>query len=105
MSSSPSRGPDQRLAIIGGGMGGGATAWLCDHEWSVSLFEAREKLGGNCDSETITSDGRDLVVALGAQFFHPATHPTYIALLELLGREGSPAVVRAVRRVEVPGGL
>jgi predicted NAD/FAD-binding protein len=86
-------------------MGGVATAWLSDHEWSVSLFEAKEKLGGNCDSETITSDGSDFVVDLGAQFFHPETHPTYIALLELLSVQGSPAVARAVRRLEIPAGL
>jgi predicted NAD/FAD-binding protein len=93
------------LAIIGGGMGGVATAWLCDHEWSVDLFEAKNKLGGNCDSETITSDGKDVVVDLGAQFFHPETHPTYIALLDLLEAQGSPAVARAVRRFETPAGL
>jgi predicted NAD/FAD-binding protein len=105
MSTSSSRAPNKRLAIIGGGMGGVATAWLCGHDWSVSLFEAKEKLGGNCDSETITSDGRDFVVDLGAQFFHPETHPTYIALLDLLEAQGSPAVARAVRRLEIPGGL
>lgn len=105
MSPSSSRAPNKRLAVIGGGMGGVATAWLCDHEWRVSLFEAKEKLGGNCDSETITSGGRDFVVDLGAQFFHPATHPTYIALLELLELQGSPAVARAVRRLEMRSGL
>jgi predicted NAD/FAD-binding protein len=93
------------VAVIGGGMGGVATAWLSDHEWSVSLFEAKDKLGGNCDSRTITRDGSDFVVDLGAQFFHPATHPTYIALLELLDRDRSALVARALRRIEMPAGL
>lgn len=104
-STSSPRAANERLAIIGGGMGGVATAWLCDPSFRVSLFEAKEKLGGNCDSETITHGGRDVVVDLGAQFFHPETHPTYIALLELLEVQGSPSVARAVRRLEVPAGL
>jgi predicted NAD/FAD-binding protein len=86
-------------------MGGVATAWLCDHAWRVSLFEAKDKLGGNCDSETITRGGRDFAVDLGAQFFHPETHPTYIALLELLEAQGAPPVARAVRRLQIPAGL
>ena len=93
----------KRLAIVGGGMGGVATAWFCDGEWSVSLFEAKEKLGGNCDSETVSR--RDLVVDLGAQFFHPGTHPTYIALLELLEMEGAVTAGRAKNRFQWPGEL
>jgi predicted NAD/FAD-binding protein len=87
--------PSKRLAVVGGGMGGVATAWFCDFEWQVSLFETKDKLGGNCDSETIRHGRRDLVVDLGAQFFHPETHPTYVALLELL----------QLRRFEIPGSL
>jgi uncharacterized protein len=81
---SPIPSPKKRLAIVGGGMGGIATAWFCDAEWDVSLFEARDRLGGNCDSATIEDREGDVVADLGAQFFHPETHPTYFALLELL---------------------
>lgn len=82
MSLSPL--PRKRLAIVGGGMGGVATAWLCDAEWDVSLFEANDRLGGNCASETVEDRDGDVVVDLGAEFFHPVTHPTYVALLDLL---------------------
>jgi predicted NAD/FAD-binding protein len=87
--------PSKRLAVIGGGMGGVATAWFCDRDFQISLFETKEKLGGNADSETVRHGGRDLVVDLGAQFFHPETHPTYCALLELL----------ELHRIEIPGSL
>lgn len=87
--------PSKRLGVIGGGMGGVATAWLCDPDWETSLFEAQEKLGGNSVSETIRQRDRDVVVDLGAQFFHPETHPTYSALLELL----------ELRRFEIAGSL
>lgn len=89
-------------------MGGVATAWFCDDEWSVSLFEAKQKLGGNCDSESLGSRHGDVVVDLGAQFFHPETHPTYIALLELLELleiVASSGARRERHRYEMPGEL
>lgn len=102
-------GPDKRLAIIGGGMGGTATAWLCDAAYRVSLFEAKDGLGGNCDTETVLDRDRPVFADLGAQFFHPETHPTYIALLQHLellspaASSSSPAVGR--NRLEIPAHL
>src|SRR5262249_3447009 len=78
-------GPRPRLAVIGGGMGGIATAWFCDPVFEVALFEAGSKLGGHCDSRSISVAGRPLVTDLGAQFFHPGTHPLYVELLDELG--------------------
>ncbi|WP_141734180.1 FAD-dependent oxidoreductase [Oligoflexus tunisiensis] len=88
--ASPSTRPLKRLAIIGGGMGGLASAWLCDSAWDIDLFEARAKIGGHCDSLALDYRGEKLTVDLGAQFFHPDTHPLYVSLLEELGlyREG-----------------
>jgi predicted NAD/FAD-binding protein len=85
-----SRQPSRRLAVIGGGMGGLASAWLCDSAWDIDLFEARAKIGGHCDSLALDYRGEKLTVDLGAQFFHPDTHPLYVSLLEELGlyREG-----------------
>lgn len=74
-----------RLAIVGGGMGGVATAYRCDPRWRVELFEARDKLGGHADTVRVDLGGRELHVDLGAEFFHPRTHPRYVALLRELG--------------------
>lgn len=115
-TSPPTKGPPKkRLAIVGGGMGGVATAWFCDAEWDVSLFEARDRLGGNCDSAAVEDRDGDVVVDLGAQFFHPETHPTFFALLELLESLGPPfgrheksphvGAERAPLRYEIPAGL
>lgn len=81
--------PLRRLAIVGGGMGGLGTAWLCDDHFRIDLFEARDKLGGHADSEPIDLGGQLRIVDLGAQFFHPATHPLYVCLLEELGLFGA----------------
>lgn len=85
LTSVPISPEKKRLAIIGGGMSGIASAWLCSDEFKVDLFEAREKLGGHCDSRAVKSQGVTTYTDLGAQFFHPGTHPLYMGLLEYLG--------------------
>jgi predicted NAD/FAD-binding protein len=74
-----------RVAIIGAGAGGVATAYFLADRFDVDLFEARPKIGGHCDSHVIDYHGHRLTVDLGAQFFHPDTHPIYVTLLEQLG--------------------
>jgi uncharacterized protein len=73
-----------RVAVIGAGAGGVAAAYFLDGAHDVELFEARSKIGGHCDSHVIDYRGKRLTVDLGAQFFHPDTHPIYVTLLEQL---------------------
>ena len=82
--SGPKSGPD-RVAIIGAGAGGVAAAYFLAGSFDVDLFEARSRIGGHCDSRLIEHQGRRITVDLGAQFFHPDTHPIYVTLLEELG--------------------
>jgi predicted NAD/FAD-binding protein len=81
--ATPNQG--QRIAIVGGGAGGITAAHFLTGSYAVDLFEARDKLGGHCDSRTISYQGQEITVDLGAQFFHPATHPLYVTLLEEMG--------------------
>ncbi|WP_028066638.1 FAD-dependent oxidoreductase [Solirubrobacter soli] len=73
------------MAIVGAGMGGVAAAYFLAAGFDVDLFEARSRIGGHCDSRVIKHRGQSVVVDLGAQFFHPDTHPIYVTLLEDLG--------------------
>ena len=75
----------ERVAIIGAGAGGVAAAYFLAGSFDVDLFEARSRIGGHCDSRVIKYRGRRVTVDLGAQFFHPDTHPIYVTLLEELG--------------------
>ena len=75
----------ERVAIIGAGAGGVAAAYFLAGSFDVDLFEARSRIGGHCDSRVIERRGRRITVDLGAQFFHPDTHPIYVTLLEELG--------------------
>jgi predicted NAD/FAD-binding protein len=74
-----------RVAIIGAGAGGVAAAYFLAGTCDVEVFEARSRIGGHCDSRVIDYRGHRVVVELGAQFFHPDTHPLYVTLLEALG--------------------
>jgi predicted NAD/FAD-binding protein len=82
---SPRRG---RVAIVGAGTGGVAAAYFLAGTYDVEVFEARARIGGHCDSRVMRYRGRRVVVDLGAQFFHPDTHPIYVTLLEDLGLSG-----------------
>src|SRR5688500_18431096 len=84
-ASAAGRSGRERVAIIGAGTGGVAAAYFLAGSFDVDLFEARSRIGGHCDSRVIKHQGRRITVDLGAQFFHPDTHPIYVTLLEELG--------------------
>lgn len=77
--------PTKRMAIIGGGMGGISTAYFCDPEFKIDLFESKAQLGGNALTTSTAVGAKDHSLDLGAQFFHPNTHPIYWSLLQELG--------------------
>ncbi|HET6284523.1 MAG TPA: FAD-dependent oxidoreductase [Polyangia bacterium] len=93
-----------RVAIVGAGAGGVAAAYFLAGSCQVDLFEARSKIGGHCDSEVINYQGQNITVDLGAQFFHPDTHPIYVTLLEELGLY-SPDHPDTDETLEAPGSL
>ena len=93
-----------RVAIIGAGAGGVAAAHFLGDRIGVDLFEARSKIGGHCDSRVIDYRGQRVTVDLGAQFFHPDTHPIYVTLLEQLGLY-DPAHPDSDDTLEAPAGL
>jgi uncharacterized protein len=75
----------ERVAIVGAGAGGIAAAYFLTGAYDVDVFEARSRIGGHADSRAVTYGGQRVTVDLGAQFFHPDTHPLYVTLLEELG--------------------
>lgn len=79
------RSQRHRVAIVGAGAGGVAAAYFLSDRLDVDLFESRPKIGGHCDSRVVDYRGRRITVDIGAQFFHPDTHPIYVTLLEQLG--------------------
>ena len=94
----------QRVAIVGAGAGGVAAAHFLAGTHEVELFEARGRIGGHCDSRTVEHRGHRVTVDLGAQFFHPDTHPIYVTLLEEVGLY-DPEHPEADATRESPGSL
>ena len=94
----------ERVAIVGAGAGGVAAAYFLAGTHDVELFEARRRIGGHCDSRTVEHRGHRVTVDLGAQFFHPDTHPIYVTLLEEIGLY-DPEHPEADETLESPGSL
>ena len=85
-------------------MGGVATAYFCDPDWTIDLFEARPTLGGNASTLRVCDDDEEVPVDIGAESFNPGTHPLYWALLHEIGAIQPTNPAEDVR-VTMPGKL
>jgi len=83
-SISPHR---QRIAVIGAGISGLASAWLLSRQYEVTLFEAGSYLGGHTNTVDVTLEGKTHPVDTGFLVFNQQTYPNLIALFALLGVE------------------
>ena len=85
-------------------MGGVSTAYFCDPDWTIDLFEARPTLGGNASTLRVVDDDEEVPVDIGAESFNPGTHPCYWALLHEIGAIQPTNPAEDVR-VTMPGKL
>ncbi len=80
----------QRIAVVGAGIAGLATAWLLSRRYAVTLFEAGDYLGGHTNTVDVTLEGKTHPVDTGFLVFNDRTYPNLIALFALLGVESVP---------------
>jgi uncharacterized protein len=85
-------------------MGGVSTAYLCDPDWTIDLFEERPTLGGNASTLRVCDGEEEVPVDIGAESFNPGTHPLYWALLHEIEAIQPTNPVDDVR-VTMPGRL
>ncbi|SDM01060.1 Predicted NAD/FAD-binding protein [Geoalkalibacter ferrihydriticus] len=83
--------PNQKIAVIGGGVAGIVTAYLLQKQHRVSLFEQNDYLGGHTNTIEIT-EGPDAGMAVDTGFIvlNDATYPlfqTFLARLEVATRK------------------
>ena len=77
----------QRIAVVGSGISGLASAWLLRQHYGVTLFEAAPRLGGHTNTVDVTVDGKTHPVDTGFLVFNEKTYPNLIALFATLGVE------------------
>jgi predicted NAD/FAD-binding protein len=82
-----------RIAVIGGGIAGLASAWLLSREHEVVLFEAHGRLGGHTDTHDVELAGRRWSVDSGFIVMNPDHYPLFSALLGELGIATRPSTM------------
>lgn len=75
----------QRVAIVGSGISGLATAWLLKDRFSVTLFESNIRVGGHTHSYTVHECDRAFDVDTGFMVFNRPNYPLLSALFDHLG--------------------
>jgi predicted NAD/FAD-binding protein len=82
--------PDgKRIAVVGAGISGLASAWLLSQRYDVTLYEAGSTLGGHTNTVDITLEGISHPVDTGFLVFNHHTYPNFTALLDHLGVESA----------------
>jgi predicted NAD/FAD-binding protein len=74
-----------RIAVVGAGISGLATAWLLGRDHAVTLFEAGDYLGGHSNTVDVTLDGHTCPVDTGFLVFNDRTYPNLVAMFDALG--------------------
>ncbi|WP_016832821.1 NAD(P)/FAD-dependent oxidoreductase [Herbaspirillum lusitanum] len=75
----------QKIAIIGAGISGLASAYFLARRHDVVVYEAGGYIGGHANTVDATLEGRTFPVDTGFLVFNEATYPNLIALLDELG--------------------
>ncbi|NLR74346.1 NAD(P)/FAD-dependent oxidoreductase [Leeia aquatica] len=75
----------QRVAVIGSGISGLASAWLLAPAHEVTLFEAADYVGGHTHTVDLSLEGQQFAVDTGFLVFNERTYPNLIALFAELG--------------------
>ena len=92
-----------RIAVIGGGISGMASAWLLSRQHAVDLYEANAYIGGHTHTHDVESGGRDYAVDSGFIVFNPDNYPLLTRLFGELGVESQPTTMSFAVHNEASG--
>lgn len=83
----------RRIAVVGSGIAGLASAWWLSQRHEVTLFERCDRLGGHTHTHDIELDGRAYAVDTGFIVFNALHYPLLTALFDELGVESQPTTM------------
>jgi predicted NAD/FAD-binding protein len=74
-----------RIAVVGTGIAGLATAWLLNRRHAITVFEAEPRLGGHTNTVSLELDDREIAVDTGFIVYNEPTYPLLTRLFAHLG--------------------
>lgn len=80
----------KKIAVIGSGISGLTCAYLLREQFSVTLFEQNNYLGGHTHTHEIEVDSKPVTVDTGFIVYNDRTYPNFMRLLDELGCAGNP---------------
>jgi predicted NAD/FAD-binding protein len=92
-----------RIAVVGSGISGLASAWLVSREHEVVLYEADTRLGGHTHTHDILWGGREYRIDSGFIVHNRANYPLLTHLLDELGVATQPTTMSFSVRSERSG--
>ena len=82
-----------RIAVVGSGISGLASAWLLSRQHEVTLFEGNDYLGGHTHTHDIELQGRHYQVDSGFIVHNPRHYPLLTRLFGELGIASQPTTM------------
>ena len=92
-----------RIAVVGSGIAGLASAWLLSGEHEVALFESGDRFGGHTHTHDIALHGRHYAVDSGFIVHNAAHYPLLTQLFGELGVTTQPTTMSFSVRNEASG--
>jgi predicted NAD/FAD-binding protein len=92
-----------RIAVVGSGIGGLASAWLLSREHEVTLYEANDYLGGHTHTHDVEVAGSNYAVDTGFIVFNPPHYPLLSKMFAELGVESQPTTMSFALKNERSG--
>jgi predicted NAD/FAD-binding protein len=92
-----------RIAVVGSGIAGLASAWLLSREHDVTLYERNDYFGGHTHTHDVEVAGERFAVDTGFIVFNPPHYPLLNAMFEELGIESQPTTMSFAVKNECSG--
>ncbi|KJV32056.1 NAD(P)/FAD-dependent oxidoreductase [Luteibacter yeojuensis] len=92
-----------RVAVVGSGIAGLASAWVLSRHHDVELFEAGDYLGGHVHTHRVAQAGRTYDIDTGFIVHNPVHYPLLTAFFEELGVATQPTTMSFAVRSEATG--